>query len=135
MSDVKKKKLMNAIKSSPMSIEDKQDFANIVLEGGGGGASESSIEYLDVSGHSFAEWGEAFAVTAVLVKKPTKIITLSLMAMMKEEVNGATAFAMYPKMEFDWQETRMTVEDFLLLMGVDLSTYPRLTKEQFYSLE
>ena len=54
---------------------------------------------------------------------------------MGETVDGAIAFALDPTMEFDVQGTRMTVADFIVSMGVDLSTYTHLTKEEFYSLD
>lgn len=100
----------------------------------GGGADESSIEYLDVSGKPLLEWGEVFGFTAFLVKMPTKIIPVSLLIGLGETVNDATAFAIDPTIEFDWQGSRTTIADFCSSMGVDLSTYPRITKEQFYDL-
>ena len=112
------------------------DFAQRIdnLQVGGGSTDESSIEYLDVSGKPLIEWGEIFGFTAFLVKMPTKIISVSLMIALGETVNDATAFAIDPTIEFDWQGSRTTIADFCSSMGVDLSTYPRITKEQFYDL-
>ena len=96
---------------------------------------ESMIEYVSVEGKNLFEWGEALAITAFLVKMPTKIVPVVLLTLMGETVNDAIAFALDPTMEFDFQGTRMTIADFLVSMGVDLSTYTHLTKEQFYSLD
>ena len=66
---------------------------------------------------------------------PTEIIPVALQIGMNEGVNDALAFALDPTMEFDFQGTRMPMADFLVsIMGVDLSTYTHLTKEQFYDL-
>ena len=99
-----------------------------------GGSGEGNIEYLDVREKPFLEWGETFAITAHLVKTPTKISTMALLLFLGETVNDATAFAIDPTIEFDWQGSRITAADFYSSMGVDISTYPRITKEQFYSL-
>lgn len=104
---------------------------NTEVSGGGG----STIEYVSVEGKSLFEWGEALAITAFLVKMPTKIVPVVLHTQMGETVNDAIAFALDPTMEFDFQGTRMTIADFLVSMGVDLSTYNHLTEAEFYNLE
>ena len=116
------------------------DGGVIIKKGEGGGSTppsggESTIEYVSVEGKKIFEWGEALAITAFLVKMPTKIVPVVLLTLMGETVNDAIAFALDPTMEFDFQGTRMTIADFLVSMGVDLSTYTHLTKEQFYSLD
>ena len=113
------------------------DFATEIkgISAGGGGESASTVEYVSVEGKNLFEWGEALAITAFLVKMPTKIVPVVLLTLMGETVNDAIAFALDPTMEFDFQGTRMTIADFLVSMGVDLSTYTHLTKEQFYSLD
>lgn len=116
------------------------DGGVIIKKGGGGGSTppsggESTIEYVSVEGKNLFEWGETLAITAFLVKMPTKIVPVVLLTLMGETVNDAIAFALDPTMEFDFQGTRMTIADFLVSMGVDLSTYSHLTKEQFYSLD
>ena len=113
------------------------DFATEIkgiTAGGGSGESASTIEYISTEGKDLLEWGEAFALMAFLVKMPTKIVTLSFLFMMEETVNDAIAFALDPTIELDFQGTKMTIADFLVSVGVDLSTYNRLTKEQFYDL-
>ena len=100
-----------------------------------GGGGDSTIEYISTEGKDLLEWGEALAITSFLVKMPTEILTVALQIGMNEGVNDALAFALDPTMEFDFQGTRMTIADFLVSMGVDLSTYTRLTKEEFYSLD
>lgn len=116
-----------------------QDFSTEIesIEGGGsgGGSSASTIEYISVEGKDLLEWGEVFSITAFLVKMPTEIVPISLLITMGENVNDAKAFAIDPTMSFDFQGERMTIADFYVSMGVDLSTYNRIAKEQFYSLE
>ena len=60
---------------------------------------------------------------------------MPLMFAFDEVINDATAVGIIPTLEFDLQGVRYTIADFIALNGVDLSTYPRITKEQFYSLE
>lgn len=124
-------------KKGTSDLINPQDFSAEIksISGGGGSASESSIEYLDVRDKNLMEWVELFPLTSVLIKKPTKIITPSMMMFLGETANDSIAFAIYPTLEFDWQGTRTNVADFCRSMGVDISTYPHLTKEQFYSLE
>ena len=126
-------------KKGTSDLINPQDFSAEIksISGGGGseGGGESNIEYLDVRDKNLMEWGELLPLTSVLIKKPTKIITPSMMIFFGETANDSIAFAIYPTLEFDWQGTRTNVADFCRSMGVDISTYPRLTKEQFYSLE
>ena len=101
----------------------------------GGGTSESTVEYVSTEGKNLFEWGEVLGIISFLVKMPTGVVPVVLQLTMSGGLNDALAFALDPTMEFDWQGTRMTIADFCASMGVDLSTYNRLTKEQFYSLE
>lgn len=113
------------------------DWANVDNGGGsGGGESASTIQYISVEGKDISEWGEVFAITTFLVKTQTQIVTTSfLIAGMGETVDGAIAFAIDPTAEIDFEGTRRTIADFLVnVAGVNLSTYNRITKEQFYDL-
>lgn len=126
-------------KKGSSELINPQDFAKEIasIEGGGsGGGGGSTIEYISVEGKNISEWGEAFAITTFLVKMQTQIVTTSfLIAGMGETVDGAIAFAIDPTAEIDFEGTRRTIADFLVnVAGVNLSTYNRITKEQFYDL-
>lgn len=138
---------MNAIKSLPMSIEDKQDFANVMLEnsgnGGGGSEGESSIEYLDVSGLeditmvaciSFLARSKSTVGTPMIGIFPTAYLYAVPNIITAVDV---LAVAIDLSMEIcpGAQGSIISIGDFLAMMEEDISSIPRITKEQFYSLE
>lgn len=133
------------------------DGGVIIKKGGGGtptppsGSGASTIEYLDVSGldvfrASFlasmgvnAKWDSLGSVDHhPIVIAPTGIIGLPR----KEDGYTPNAnilavavdktIVMYDRM---FGETPMSVGDFIEANEIDLASIPRITKEQFYSLD
>lgn len=99
------------------------------------GGSASSMEYVAFdSEKDLLVYGDALGIFSYLIKYPTKIETISLMMADKGSVNDAIAFAIDTKVLVDFQGERKTVKDWALSFGADLDLLPRLTEEEFYTL-
>ena len=148
-----KNKLLNAMKSLPMSIKDKQDFVNIVLNERAdvGGASESSIEYFDVSGLD-VDMARTAAAFSVLIKTLETIggtdfdyegVTNTSFALLGGLTNNikikgvAIDWGMELKVITSLNKPIVTMREYLTYMDMMelFDNLPRLTKEQFYNLE
>ena len=108
----------------------------------GGGTSESNIEYLDVSG---LEDVKDIAMLSQFMRTKSKIGNPMIGVMpsaypfaigMTSNVDIlAVAIDLSAETFSQGQFDKMPLADFLAMMGIDLDSIPRITKEQFYSLE
>ena len=122
------------LKKGTSDLINPQDFSAEIssIEGGGSG-----IEYLDISGVD--ESGRVgYVAFGILAKIPNSGIFPPTLFALEGQVSGlmaVTAIAVDYDIEFILGGVNMNVEDLANDMGLDLSSLPRLTKEQFYSLE
>lgn len=103
-------------------------------ENTGGG---SSIEYLDVSGVDDSNI-LGFVSLGILVKIPNAGIFPPAIFALENQVENlrlTTAIAVNYDIEFIMGGMNMNVEGLANNMGIDITSAPRITKEQFYSLD
>ena len=128
-----------------------QDFrAEIESIEGGGGASESSIEYLDMTNVQSESWMTYLLASTLFVKQwmtlgqdtINTVFPTVLSQVMAGNLLGVNQFAIDFKAPIvvskDGMAQTMTVADFIIQQGATqekLDAIPRLTKEEFYSLE
>ena len=105
------------------------------------GNSESSIEYLDVSGASYEGVQQIFLMTSILVKYSTEFGTVIFSPFATANINFEKQLKAV-MIDFTMQLSELgvigTVKDAFIQQGFtqeDIDAIPRLTKEQFYSLE
>lgn len=136
--------IADAIRAKEGSTEsiNPQDFAERIQNlSGGGGTSESNIEYIDVR-----ELGElkaplimyALAVRMEGAEKYTMPITSLLISSDNVEsvFNRVKAVMLDLSFVLDLgSDGKFETRELFATMGIDLSSLPRLTKEQFYTLE
>ena len=132
-------------KKGTSDLINPQDFSAEIksISGGGGGASESSIEYLDLRGLEYEEFlpmMSLYACTRSKVGNPKiGVMPTAYLYAITGGINAvdilAVAIDLSAEVFSQGQFDKMPLGEFMSMMGADLSTYPRLTKEQFYSLE
>jgi hypothetical protein len=105
-----------------------------------GGTSESNIEYLDVSGFP-AEVEPLFLMFSILAKYSTEYGTVIATPFMTANINVGKQFKAV-MIDFTTQICEMghigTIKDALIAQGItqaDLDSIPRITKEEFYTLD
>ena len=144
----------NAIraKKGTSDLINPQDFSAEIanIEGGGSGGGGSSIEYLDVSGidESMADVVEMLFIFSSVVRVIQKETQLhKIIPPLILNMSGEGEFKiLYFAINFDLMylgtlsddEILISAKDVLIRMGItqeQLDAIPRLTKEQFYSLE
>ena len=106
-------------------------------QSGGGAGTESTIEYLDLSGIDESKI-LGFVSFGILAKIPNAGIvppTLFALEAQVSDLRSTTAIAVDYGIEFIMGGMNMNVESLANNMGLDITSVPRLTKEQFYSLE
>ena len=118
------------------------DFAEEIkgITAGGSGESASTIEYLDVSGLEDGEKSPLIVFACLLCKSEAEGVITTPLSMLPSgdqldltEVSGISAIMVDFSLEIYVYEQKMTIQEFL---GKELlDSIPRLTKEQFYSLE
>ena len=102
---------------------------NVNVQGGGG-----SVEYFDINREDKLMYLEMLGLVGYMVKYPTKIQSVALCFAFGETLNDSIAISIDTSEMMDWQGTRYTIANWLAIMGVDLSIFPRLTKEEFYAI-
>lgn len=113
---------------------------NTEVSGGGGESGGSNIEYLDVSGLP-AEVESVFLMFSILAKYSTQYETvISTPFLLQNVIVGKRFKAVI--IDFTMQISEMgligTIKDAFIAQGftqAEIDAIPRITKEQFYSLE
>ena len=139
-----------------ISKEDKNKFLNGIEDAGSGGSGsgeDSSIEYLDVSGINFNEASFTFiklvcSSVAIRVVLDGHYCVSSYMTFNADgDLNPSNikAFAINPEAEANLPENntggnivKTTIKEYMSRITGgwnDIDALPRITKEQFYSLE
>lgn len=106
-------------------------------QSGGGAGTESTIEYLDLSGVDESKI-LGFVSFGILAKIPNAgIVPPTLFALENQvsDLRSTTAIAVDYGIEFIMGGMNMNVESLANNMGLDITSVPHLTKEQFYNLE
>ena len=109
----------------------------------GGGTSESNIEYLDVSG---IEYHEALPMLSLFMRTKSKVGNPMIGVMpsayiyaLAGGINAVDIFAVAIDLSVEVLSTgqfpKMSLGEFMAMMEIDITSIPRITKEQFYSLE
>ena len=124
-------------KKGTSDLINPQDFSAEIksISGGGGsegGASESSIEYLDVRGSDELFGFVLCSAFVKVVEKNTKLIVPSAFVLTEGALDKAEAVMVIPDAKFFYETEYVSLRS---LFGEYLDSIPRLTKEQFYSLE
>lgn len=129
-------------KKGTTALINPQDFSAEIasIEGGGSGGGESTIEYLDVS--TFPDELVKFLATYSILCRVSSngregVLTAATM------MQNPTAYlikymAIDLSLELLEGKTKASIKDALIAQGFtqeDLDSIPRLTKEEFYSLE
>lgn len=119
-----------------------QDFATEIanLSSGGGSGSgsgdDSNIEYLDVSGVNQEIYFTTLLITSFVSKSKENGVVCILPSAAMVGYNNSLIISL--AIDFSFKTSNGTILELLLNMGVtqeQLDAIPRLTKEQFYSLE
>lgn len=109
---------------------------DIVEQGGSGGeGGGSSIEYLDISGIDESKI-LGFVSLGILVKIPNVGIippTRFALEARVSDLRSATAIAVDCGIEIIMGEN-MNLEGLANIIGLDITSIPRITKEEFYTL-
>lgn len=120
---------------SPMDFAQRIDNLQV-----GGGADESSIEYLDVSGASDEGVQQIFLMFSILVKYSTVYGTVIFSPFATANLNFEKQLKAV-MIDFTMQIAEMgvigTIKDAFIQQGFtqeDIDAIPRITKEQFYDL-
>ena len=127
-----------------INIQMDEDFYNEIIQGGGSGSGEAStIEYLDVSGMSYEKMDlifNSYLVRFIYDNKVQVVGGASLITIgdIESALMGVVAVAI----DFNsliikgGDEIDTVLEDLIHSFTQEqLDSIPRLTKEQFYSLE
>lgn len=150
----KKNKLMKALVGLELSNKAKQEFCDIILdksnnESGGEGAGESTMEYLDVSGVDFVNGGNkegSLLMVSFMVKCNHTILgDNTIVPIGQLYVAGTSKITSVHALAFDFSvryivntgTTNVSLKEALIQTGwteEELAAIPRITKEQFYSL-
>ena len=133
-------------KKGTTDLINPQDFTTEIegISGGGSGESASTIEYLDITNVSdeqrtiLSNYAQAVKIES---EDGIKGVGLTLSAMKLSigfslqvkavAIEGSATV----KILSQGQELVSTLRDLMLAYNCDLTTFPRITKEQFYSLE
>lgn len=131
-----------------ISKEDKNKFLNDIEDTGSGGSGESSgdssnIEYLDVSGLDKTDFSiKSMIKLSILVKVSTEygnmIAPLAYTTMLKDldmMIHNTSAICINNSLIVDDRMAAVTVGETVKLIYPNIDAIPRITKEQFYSLE
>ena len=130
-------------KKGTTDLINPQDFSAEIasIEGGGSGGGESNIEYLDVSGFPAEIAEPLFVPFSILAKYSTELGTVIMTPFLTQNISIEKQFKAV-MIDFTMQVVEMgqigTIKEVFIVQGFtqeDLDTIPRLTKEQFYSLE
>lgn len=134
-----------------INVQMDEDFYNEIIQGGSSGSGEAStIEYLDVS-----NWGNI--VHAINGLKPSRTNIIQYSNLSRTELDGekaivCSAFAAYLNVGYEYIDRiaidfnaellypfgKSTPKEELIAIGItqeQLDAIPRITKEDFYSLE
>lgn len=119
-------------------------LVNVNVPTGGGGdtpSGESLIEYLDVSGLE-AGMNKEFIVGLSRLMKinnegilPPAFAALESSAGYRDAWNEVKEVCFDFSVEVNMQGSIAPIAQFLSMVGVDLTTIPRITEEEFYNLE
>lgn len=120
-------------------------LVNVNVPTGGGDTpsqpSGSSLEYLDVSGLEAGMNKEYIVGLSRLMKDPNNegilppaFAALESSAGYKDAWNEVKEVCFDFSVEVNMQGTIYPIAQFLSMIGADLTTIPRITKEQFYTL-
>ena len=123
-----------------INVQMDEDFYNEIIQGGGSGSGEAStIEYLDVSG---LEQASTLAKIAISVKWSNSdggyIISPWGLFSGDDVIFKAIAIDLSIPIynsDFPTDVNFITLGEFMTNMGMRLDAIPRITKEEFYSLE
>lgn len=116
-----------------------QDFSAEIASISGSGGGDSSIGYLDVSGLDGDLYDYAISL-AILGKKTGYILPTNLTNLLGGDTERFTAIAVDFAQEcyvYELGSNTLQLSQVLDVLGLTdiFSSIPRLTKEQFYSLE
>lgn len=152
----KKNKLMKALVGLELSNKAKQEFCDIVLdksnnESDGEGGSESTMEYLDISGIDINDNPQFIniATTASLVyvsdytaygQTLNGVITYGQFVFIGSDSQYVKAFAIDHNIDILNMQTMsgyVTIKEYFRMLNIEelYNSIPRITKEQFYNLE
>ena len=128
-------------KKGTTDLINPQDFSKEIasIEGGGSGGGESNIEYLDVRGLDVESKLQFIVLSALLMRTVINgvvLVTPSLALYLEvgnEIFEKAEAIMIDRNSRLIAPDTNISFEELLTEYGAD--SLPRLTKEQFYSLE
>ena len=110
---------------------------NANVQGGGAPSGGSNYEYIDISSVGFKDYVVSFSTLAKFSNSvmPTAFPAAESSAGYKDVWASATAVCIDTNVEIYQSEMGLTtIGAFLSLIGVDLASLPRLTKEQFYTI-
>lgn len=145
------------LKKGTSDLINPQDFSDEIasIEGGGSGGGDSSIEYLDLSGVDYMIDGQIplksfvalMGYTMKFVNPNNDVLIIACCSSLFSSFSATAIQSLdYRAVEINFNGIYggnpstgiTTTNDILLQSGVpqsELDSIPRLTKEQFYSLE
>lgn len=150
----KKEKLLNSLDGLEMSFKKKQEFVNILVGNSGSDSDgsdisgESNIEYLDISGYDTQSLERSAFISGAIYSKMDfngRVLIAPLIqgyveagGDMMKLLGAVKAVSVDFKMKgvFDTDYGLQTFEESLTsnLTNIDLTSIPRITKEEFYNL-
>ena len=105
-------------------------------DSGGGTGEASTIEYLDVSGVNQEIYFTTLLITSFVSKSKENGVVCILPSAAMVGYNNSLIISL--AIDFSFKTSNGTILELLLNMGItqeQLDAIPRITKEQFYSLE
>lgn len=132
-------------KKGTTDLINPQDFAEEIGAISGGGEGGSTIEYLDVSGEGVVESGVCTMAWLAKAYLEGMTVIAPIQVMKDEGVVGAGKFPSAVMIDFSAKISLgngfISLKEVLVAQGggiiteADIDAIPRITKEQFYSLE
>ena len=125
-----------------INVQMDEDFYNEIIQGGGSGSGSgeaSTVEYLDVSGLDKMTKSALleFSFYAKINTNGTIVVAFGTMTDVRSVPDNIIALGVDTNASMIAANTTYTVIEYFKLIGL-LDVYnsvPRITKEQFYSLE
>ena len=117
-----------------------QDFVERIDNLQVGGASESNIEYLDVSAFpdEAAKFLSTYSILCRVSANSGESVLTAAITMQNPTAYLIKYIAIDLSLEMLEGRTKVSIKDALIAQGLtqaDLDSIPRITKEQFYTLE